>query len=295
MSAQQGTPLWDDGPRHTWERDIAGMDDGPVTVPMGGGDCVSTTVDALDRDGVVRINGALSQHSVRALLMHVNAALVTALQAARGDLAYDVGDLLPAYFGNVLCRTSRYDLKLELTPTVAAAVAELLQAIEPTVSEHLGPDAELYELAALISDPRSPRQPVHPDTPFREGEGAAVLTAFVALQPISERMGPTSFLPRTHSSTVHAAFNSNAAGPRSELLSVWPVWPGLLGSGDVTLFDSRLLHCGGANESPTRRVLFYVSFRAKHARGADGGGTLLSALRRASHSLRDHRSWLSVR
>lgn len=41
---------------------------------------------------------------------------------------------------------------------------------------------QLFELAALISDPRAPRQPVHPDTPFRQGEAAAAVTAFIALQ-----------------------------------------------------------------------------------------------------------------
>ena len=49
----------------------------------------------------------------------------------------------------------------------------------------------------------------------------------------------------------------------------------LLGAGDCTLYDSRMLHCGGPHREPheaqgaaslalpTERVLFYVSF--KHA------------------------------
>ena len=59
--------------------------------------------------------------------------------------------------------------------------------------------------------------------------------------------------------------------------------------GDVTLFDSRVLHCGGANESPRRRVLFYASFRAREATAPPG--TLLYDLR-GKHCLGDWRgSW----
>ena len=46
------------------------------------------------------------------------------------------------------------------------------------------PHGRLYELAALISDPGSQRQPLHSDFPYREGEGAAIVVAFVALQDV---------------------------------------------------------------------------------------------------------------
>ena len=50
---------------------------------------------------------------------------------------------------------------------------------------HLSPaNGRLYELAALISDPGSRAQPLHADFPYREGEGAAIVIAFVALQDV---------------------------------------------------------------------------------------------------------------
>ena len=64
-------------------------------------------------------------------------------------------------------------------------------------------------------------------------------------------------------------------------------------AGDVSLFDSRCLHAGGANESPRRRVLFYCSFiRAEHVRSASTRGTLLESLR-GTHALEDWREWLA--
>ena len=76
---------------------------------------------------------------------------------------------------------------------------------------------QLFELAALIADPRAPRQPVHPDTGFREGEGAAAITAFVALQDVDELMGPTCIIPGTHTAEAHVRFNNRDDGGRERV------------------------------------------------------------------------------
>ena len=60
----------------------------------------------------------------------------------------------------------------------------------------LGADAELFELGAFISDPKAPRQGVHPDTQFTPD--ALACSTLIALQDIDESMGPTEFLPGTH-------------------------------------------------------------------------------------------------
>ena len=158
--------------------------------------------------------------------------------------------------------------------------------LRPAFVACLGEGAQLYELAALISDPGSPQQPFHPDTPYRDDQGVAVLTAFIALQPVDETMGPTLFVPGSHTAEAHAAFNQRDDGgdARLAVLRRQPVWRAALGAGDVALFDSRLIHCGSANRSPRRRVLFYISFRAAGAHAPPG--TLLYDLR-GVHSLAD--------
>jgi ectoine hydroxylase-related dioxygenase (phytanoyl-CoA dioxygenase family) len=256
----------------------------------------SALCDALDAHGVVRVNEVLSARTADTVLSYVNRALDEALLRSRDEfVALESGDLFGAHFGKVLSRrdpssgaTRRHDLKLSLTPPVSEAVVELLSALGPTIAQSLGEDAVLYELAALISDPGSPQQPFHPDTRFRDDQGVAVLTAFVALQPVDERMGPTQFLPASHTADAHAAFNTRDDGSRAfhALLRSRPTYRGLLGRGDATLFDSRLLHCGGGNESPRRRVLFYASFRARCAKVPPG--TLLYDMR-DRHSLREWR------
>ncbi len=104
---------------------------------------------------------------------------------------------------------------------------------------------EVWELAALVSAPGSAPQIVHSDT--EEGSQAPVLfTAFVALQPVPDRVkGPTRFLVGTHRPEAHAAFREGRHA--QEFLPTADVAEALLGAGDASLYDGRLLHCGGPN------------------------------------------------
>ena len=254
----------------------------------------SAVSDGLHRHGIVRVNGALSPRTASSALSYVNTALEEAL--GEQSMLLEPGDAFVQRFGKVLSResscgtTRRHDLKLSLDePVVRAAVDELLSAIGPALRTSLGDDAVLYELAALISDPGAPCQPFHPDTRFIDGQGVAVLTAFVALQLIDESMGPTTFLPSSHCEADHSTFNLKGDGGEEAFLAMLRsrcTYRGMLASGDATLFDSRVLHCGGANTSPRRRVLFYASFRAREAKAPPG--TLLYDLRER-HSLSE---WL---
>ena len=263
-------------------------------------------VAALASDGVVRVEGVLAPRAAAALLAHVNERLETALREAEDEMARGgldgldpselvrrAGDALARSFGDAICPGHRRDLKLSLDPPVRRALAEVLDALQPTLAACLGARAELYELAALVSDPGARAQPVHPDTPFYEGEGAAVMTAFVALQPVDASMGPTLFLPGTHSRAAHdALLEGDRAATR--VLSGAAAFEAVMGAGDCTLYDSRLLHRGGANTSARRRVLFYCSFRARGARMPARGsqGTMLEDLR-DKHELASRDRWLA--
>ena len=100
---------------------------------------------------------------------------------------------------------------------------------------------------------------------------------WLSRQDIDEAMGPTVFLPRTHTSEAHAIFDDREGAGHWWLLEGSPQSLGVIQSGDVTLFDSRLLHCGAANTTPRRRIIFYFSFKA--AAACPPVGTLLPGLR----------------
>ena len=135
-----------------------------------------------------------------------------------------------------------------------------------------GGRARLCEFAALVSDPGSARQPVHPDTNYRRDR--CVVTSFVALQDVAADMGPTVFIPGSHTASAHLAFRE--AGERGGAALEAPHGVATLGTGDATVFDSRLLHCGGGNESDRRRVLFYFSFEVD---GSDNPNAAVSSIR----------------
>jgi hypothetical protein len=212
----------------------------------------------LRQDGVVRLNGALSAQTAATLRADVLE------RRARALTAIEDGDDWRQYFADVLLKSNRCDLLLPLkgSRAVQTALRELLvgsTSVSSALLTLLGDDATFYELAALISEPGSPRQPVHPDNPHQEHP--PLLTCFVALQDIRSSMGPTIFLPKTNTAAAHAEFDD--IFQRDTMLSERPSVVALLNAGDASLFDSRTIHCGGANDldEGATRALFYFSFR----------------------------------
>ena len=223
----------------------------------------------LHENGLARVDGALSPSTVSALLEYISERLIAA------KAAVEVQDYGPhhrealLHFGNVRRPIERADLKLRLTPLVAAAVAEALAPLQAVIADTLGREAELFELGAFVTDPGAPRQPVHPDTPYTPDPTAC--STFIALQKIEEDMGPTVYLPGTHRDpAAHIALETREedpddgvadpgeAGAKERMLRGTPSQLAApMAGGDSITFDSRVLHCGTANESTRRRVLFY--------------------------------------
>jgi hypothetical protein len=195
--------------------------------------------------------------------------------------------------------TTRWDVRLPWNAIVEEAVMELMASPLGSALHALagGNDAELFECAAVISAQGSAPQILHSDTEF--SNAAQLYTAFVALQDISNDQGPTRFIMDTHRGK--SGSDSHDELERDDILFCGGAASvvALLNVGDCTLYDSRLLHCGGAflpalragpatsaSKEPivTERVLFYVSVRhaaaAASLSNADlhGPGSILPAL-----------------
>lgn len=220
----------------------------------------------LKKDGVVRIDHVLSPKladNLRAFVFELRKNSEESVRA--GSVRQQ------ERFADVLLRSNRCDLKLPIGPS---PVNEALQnifsqtAVRSTIETMLSARAVLYELSCLISDPGSQRQVVHSDNPLREGlDEPTMLTCFVALQDIDLSMGPTVWLPRTHTATAHEQFHDETVGPdgaespKDTLLRSQKAVLGTLSKGSCAIYDSRVLHCGSANKSRSSRALFYFSFR----------------------------------
>ena len=150
---------------------------------------------ALKSEGVIRVDGALSTATA-----HWLQDFVLQQRAVSKQLVQDGTAGAEECFGVELERGGglRCDLLLPLPP-LAPVLSELLGAngkLGPLLAKVCGSDAELYELCSLITEPGSPRQNVHPDTPFQKY--CPLYVVFVALQDVVSSMGPTIFIPGSH-------------------------------------------------------------------------------------------------
>jgi ectoine hydroxylase-related dioxygenase (phytanoyl-CoA dioxygenase family) len=230
----------------------------------------------LKQDGVVLLKDALSVSSAATLREEIIE------RRSKAYAAVNDGEDWRLYFADVLLKSSRCDLLLPLNKGMQRALQELLKnsKLANVLVSTIGEDATLYELSALISEPGAPRQPVHPDNPHQENP--PLLTCFVALQDISASMGPTTFLPKTHTAAAHAEFDDHV-NQRDSMLEIRPNVVALLKAGDVALFDSRTMHCGGANDINlgSSRAVLYLSFRNPRATEPIGNvGSLMPGIQK---------------
>eukprot|EP00928_Gymnodinium_smaydae_P022410 TRINITY_DN18834_c0_g1_i2.p1 TRINITY_DN18834_c0_g1~~TRINITY_DN18834_c0_g1_i2.p1 ORF type:complete len:275 (-),score=50.51 TRINITY_DN18834_c0_g1_i2:150-974(-) len=206
--------------------------------------------------GYLWVRGVLPQSLAAAAAKEIDEMLEDALAKVE-----ETPEVEESHFGNVRSRGSRHDFKVRLVGSAREAVVSALRVLLPMLSELLTAEARLCELSCLVSDPGAQRQALHYDT--RATEVAGLVTIFLALQPVSEDMGPTLVLPATHTPDVHAALQwkdgqlSSVPTGREEVCFTADV-------GDALVMDSRVLHCGGANVSKERRRLLYVTLQVPH-------------------------------
>ncbi|KAL7471777.1 hypothetical protein ACHAXS_012230 [Conticribra weissflogii] len=222
----------------------------------------------LQTEGVLRLDDVLPPATADALLHYVRS-----LRRA-SELQVRSGEVPPLHrFADVLLKSHRCDLPLPLgqSPLLSSALHSLLlrSPVASVVERVFGRDATLHEFSCLVSDPGSQRQVLHPDTPHLDGKGPVLYTCFVALQDVTPEMGPTLWMPGTHSKEAHDAFGDGSV--KDDFLRNQTAVAGTLKKGDCAVFDSRVLHCGTANRSHleggtrsvggTSRALFYFSFK----------------------------------
>ena len=247
----------------------------------------------LKKDGVVRIDKVLSSDQADKMREYVVSLREKSIEEVKSGKVQSL-----QRFANVLLRKDRCDLTLPLgqDDVIADSLNEVLResAAGQTIKALLGKGSILYELSCLVSDPGSHRQNLHPDTPHFEGKAAVLYTCFIALQDVRLDMGPTTWLPGTHTAEAHEAFqdsNSPSDGGESrkdELIRTAPSVMGLLPKGCCAIFDSRLLHCGTANRSENdSRALFYFSFKDKKVGYPGNPASIRPEIERAMITMED--------
>ena len=224
-----------------------------LLVQMKGATSTSLT-NELKSNGVARIDRVISTDTCKELLEFVRTELASSLESTeRKELEVE------SIFSSSLSAENRWDFKLPPSNIVFSALKILLKEgslVGDTLIALLGPDAELFELAAFVTVKGAGRQVMHSDTLW--SKLPCLFTCTLALQDVTPEMGPTVFIPASHTREVHRVFD-NSKKVNSFLQST-PHLLSTLSTGSVAIYDSRTLHCGGANRGDQPRVLMYFTF-----------------------------------
>ena len=218
--------------------------------------------------GVARINNLLTTTQSDDLLAFIKEELISSIEEIEEiRLSND-------RFALSKSQSNRWDLKLPFNEIIKRTMSILLSngsLLGDSLHSIVGDDAKIVELAAFVTIKGAGRQIIHSDTFWSVVPSR--FTCTVALQDIDdELMGPTVFIPKTHTAEAYLLraqeFMEEDADKASELLKL-PHTLSLLKTGCGAVYDSRLLHCGGANRSEKPRVLFYFTVSNPKAEESD--------------------------
>ena len=214
----------------------------------------ASIVSDIRTNGVARINNVLSSALVKELLNFINLELKNSLDGISIDklVRSDI-------FTSIKSNNNRWDMKLPINDLVQKVMKVLLKSgsvLGDALSDLVGEDGGLFELSSFITVNGSKRQIIHSDTLW--SKQPSTFTCTLSLQDICEDMGPTVFIPGTH---TEDAYIRRVYEANDSIISSSPHTLSTLNSGDIAIYDSRLLHCGGSNRSDKQRVLFYFSFK----------------------------------
>ena len=259
---------------------------------------VQQIINALEQDGIVRLDKVMSPQAADALREYLIDLRARSTAAIEEGLIHDSQER----YADVLLNQARCDLKIPLGPEpLHQALLDVLMdggkdqdvdTLYPSMVRSVfegvfdkyqgrGKYASLWELNCFMSNSGARRQLVHADNVCLEPVAGlndhepVLLTCFIALQDIDASMGPTVWMPGTHTIEAHNRFfetgkdvsstKTDGYSPKDDVMqSSKSVVGAPLPKGSCVIFDPRVLHCAGANvcDDPDKtRALFYMSFK----------------------------------
>jgi ectoine hydroxylase-related dioxygenase (phytanoyl-CoA dioxygenase family) len=133
--------------------------------------------------------------------------------------------------------------------------------VSPILSKLCGDEYNfaVKSVGCVTSEPGAPEQHFHAD-----GRIFGIFNVFINTAKVETIDGPTEFIHGSHEWDHDAAHvttperKAHDSAPRTQ--------PELLLPGSVLIYDYRVMHKGGANDSMRRRSLAYVMFCSRSAR-----------------------------
>ena len=120
-------------------------------------------------------------------------------------------------------------------------------------------DAVLVELSVLATEKGADRQVLHPDVAY-DAPHETLYSVFIALQDVTQDMGPTLFVLNSHDRQTHDQLPKTKWTEKEfDVLRTKRAVEALLKKGDAVLYNARAFHQGGENTSG-RRALLTLTF-----------------------------------
>ena len=226
----------------------------------------------LEEDGFIAATGLCRPELVRHLL---DVSLNRSDEVMAALATQEIGIGSAAGFDEVVQRSpGRWDIPIS---PAEFGVDERALPWWPLIAAILGGDAEHAFSGVVYSDPGSPAQCWHIDSPHISADHLPphALNVMVAVHDTPLGMGPTELAKGSHRLTNHLqnpalvsnemvyqhetmapeqlVTNANIAAPEG-VSSALP-------AGSCLIFDDRILHRGLGNASATRRSMVYFSYR----------------------------------
>ena len=153
--------------------------------------------------------------------------------------------------GNIKEAHNRVDLHLPLEGACRRVAQTVWHAHRDAWASHVGdPNPDVTEYSCIVSWPGARGQPWHSDTPYNT-KHARMLSVGVALQDVTEEMGPLEAVPGTHRSKKRVPPSKTCRKLCRRMTC---------GAGDVVAWDSSAVHRGSSNRSTRARAMLIVSF-----------------------------------
>ena len=226
----------------------------------------------LEEDGYLLVEGLCDPEFVAHLLV-VSLSRSDQVMAALGAQSIGIGSA--AGFDEVVQRSpGRWDIPISPDEF---GVDEHALPWWLLITAVLGKDAEHSFSGVVYSDPGSPAQCWHIDSPHVSADHlpAHALNVMIALHDTPLSMGPTELARGSHRLTNHLqnpalvsdelVYQHETTTPEQLVAHTEQVAPegfsSALSAGSCLIFDDRILHRGLGNSSDSRRSMVYFSYR----------------------------------
>eukprot|EP01060_Flectonema_neradi_P006776 TRINITY_DN14633_c0_g1_i1.p1 TRINITY_DN14633_c0_g1~~TRINITY_DN14633_c0_g1_i1.p1 ORF type:complete len:325 (+),score=60.78 TRINITY_DN14633_c0_g1_i1:52-1026(+) len=167
-------------------------------------------------------------------------------------------------------RLTHHNVQVPLIRHVLPFMNTFMKKFHSVITDTVGPDSQLFELAILVNQQGATRQRTHADFDYEIKDSSKMISFLIALQDVTIDMGPTEIWNGTHTHEAHKKYCPKTC--EESLLrddNLYPMYANL-NAGETLVLDSKIIHRGGPSTNPTKRIYVWISFIASPGKPPGG-------------------------